>query len=81
MFGLSTAGAEPDCLWQAIVGSSTPAAGQQHRATAPQPATGHTATTTVYHNHDGERDRSDVSWETVPPRCRHELIDLAVAEG
>uniref|UniRef100_A0AAU1I0X1 Uncharacterized protein n=1 Tax=Streptomyces sp. NBC_00180 TaxID=2903632 RepID=A0AAU1I0X1_9ACTN len=35
-FRLSTAGVDADGLWQAIVTSSTPAAGQPHPATAPQ---------------------------------------------
>uniref|UniRef100_A0AAU1IAE3 Helix-turn-helix transcriptional regulator n=1 Tax=Streptomyces sp. NBC_00180 TaxID=2903632 RepID=A0AAU1IAE3_9ACTN len=58
-FHLPTAGVDADGLWQAIVTSSTPAAGQPHPATAPPPATGHT--TTVYQNQDGDRDQSDDS--------------------
>ncbi|WP_406411090.1 hypothetical protein [Streptomyces sp. NBC_01614] len=62
-FGLPTAGTDAEGLWQAIVTSSTPAAGQQHPATAPPPATGHTATTTVYQNQNQAQggDESDDS--------------------
>ncbi|WP_406419454.1 hypothetical protein [Streptomyces sp. NBC_01614] len=83
-FGLPTAGTDAEGLWQAIVTSSTPAAGQQHPATAPPPGTGHTATTTVYQNQaqDGDRDQSDdtvVLWCVGEPQLQVLTFDALAA--
>ncbi|WP_406414989.1 hypothetical protein [Streptomyces sp. NBC_01614] len=83
-FGLSTVGVDADGLWQAIVTSSTPAAGQPHPATAPPPATGHTATTTVSPNQaqDGDRDQSDdtvVLWCVGEPQMQALTFDALAA--